>query len=653
MKQPLILLCSLFFFGIAIAQKAPIKWGKIASEDLAMTIYEPDPDADAVVLQDYGNISFDIFPSGPVYKLERIKRIKILKTSAFDRGNVTISYYKTSKTKFQLKAHIFQVDGTETQVPSNDIFDEKIYRSFHQKRVALPDVTEGSIIEYRYTITSPYLTQLPTWYFQEDIPIRASELHVNIPSWFEYARLFQGTDKLVVSETKPSTVNIGGGILDSQTSRYVAEKVEALQEEPFITTMNDYRMRIKFQLNGIQVPGRPYEPYMTTWEGFAEELSTATYFGQQYSKKKRVQPIQKAVESQLALLKTEAEKISFLHQYLTRNMEWDGDYDATININIDKAFELRRGNSAELNLMLLALLRANDIEAYPMLISTRSHGKIFPFYPFISQFNHVLVYAKLKDGKEQFLDIGDAVSPVYLPRIQSLNKQGLVILSEEKTEWMDIKPNKSKNVMMLNLKLDEEGILHGDVTCQHSGYSAVRERRNYADDTEGNYWVNRLEEQAVTAEVDKFEYDNLKDINKAFKGTITCSFPTQTQVVDDFIYLSPIIYSNFKENPFKTEKRIYPIEIAYPFSEQLIVNINIPEGYIVEELPENLNLQMPDKAAKCTYSISKKEENKLQIVLRAKVNKLIFYPEEYEGIKNFYDLISEKLQEQIVLKKKA
>lgn len=651
MKQFIVLFSLLLLSGILLAQKAPIKWGKISEEDLAMTTYEADPDADAVVLYDYGNISFDLFPSGAVYNLSRTKRIKILKNSAFDRGNIEISYFKDSKVKITLKAHVFQPDGSETQVAKQDIYDEKIYQSWYQKRVALPDVTEGCIIEYTYKITSPYLSQLRTWYFQEDIPIRTSELRLNIPEWFEYARLFQGVDLLTVSETNPGIVNIDGRRVDAAISRYVAENVAALKEEPYITTMDDYRMRIKFQLSGTRFPGRPFDPFMTTWEGLAEGLIDSDYFGKQFTKKKRVQPIQAAIEHQLNALDTKLEKIKYIHQYVANNVEWDGDYDATINEDINKAFELKRGNSAEINLMVLALLRANDIEAYPILVSTRGHGKAIELYPFRSQFNHVLVYTKAEDEKPILLDVADSVSPINLPRIASLNKRGLLIWGKERTEWINIESKRSKNVLMANLTLDEEGILKGDIQCQHTGYSAVRERGRYSEDISGSYWVDRLEEQAVIAEIDKFDYSNLAEIEKPFKGTISCTFPEQAQVVNDFIYLSPVFYSGFQENPFKIEKRTYPVDIPYPFSEQVIINIDLPEDYAVEEFPSSIKVEMPNGGGKFTYHVSNKEAGKLQIVARASINQLLYMPEEYEAIKNFYDVVAEKLQEQIVLKR--
>ncbi len=651
MKQRFVLFACLFVFGTTLAQKSPIKWGKIPAEDLAMTTYTPDPEADAVVLYDYGNIYFDVISSGPLYHLTRTKRIKILKNTAFDRGNVTIPYYDDARTKLTLKAHVIQPDGTVTEVSKKDIIDEKIFKEYSQKRVAIPDITEGCVIEYSYKKTSPYLAQLPTWYFQDDIPVRTSELRMSVPAWFEYARLFQGQDKLTVAENELGTTNISGGRIDAHISRYVAENVEALQEEPYITTMDDYLMRIKFQLSGIRAPGRPYEPYMTTWEGLAEKMLDSEYFGEQFTRKKRVQPIQETIAPVLATLETKDAKIKFIHQYLTQNIEWDGDYDSSIDVNIDKAFELRRGNSAELNLMLLALLRVNDIESYPVLISTRGHGKAIELYPFRSQFNHVLVQARGDDGELKLLDVGNANAPANLLRIPSLNKRGLRIESEEKTAWIDIVPQRSKQVMVADMSLDEEGMITADIQCQHVGYSAMRERSRYASDDTGSYWVDYLEEQAVTAELDAFEYSNPKELEKPLKGKISCTLPEQAQVVDDFIYLSPIFYSGFYENPFKIEKRSFPVEIPYPFNEQVVINLSIPDGYVVEEYPKSIKLSMPNGAGKFMYSISEKAPNQLQIMMRSSVNQLMYMPEEYKGIKDFYDVAAEKLQEQIVLKR--
>ena len=120
--------------------------------------------------------------------------------------------------------------------------------------------------------------------------------------------------------------------------------------------------------------------------------------------------------------------------------------------------------------------------------------------------------------------------------------------------------------------------------------------------------------------------------------------------MDDFIYFSPSIYNSFEENPFKLEERVYPVEIPYPFTEQFVFNLDLPEGYVVEELPEPTRVVLPNKGGSFLYMV-KQNGQRLQIIRKIKVSQLEFTPEEYTAIKTFFDLIVAKNEAQIVLKK--
>ena len=106
----------------------------------------------------------------------------------------------------------------------------------------------------------------------------------------------------------------------------------------------------------------------------------------------------------------------------------------------------------------------------------------------------------------------------------------------------------------------------------------------------------------------------------------------------------------FDVNPFTAETRNYPIDFPHPIQEQLIVNLEIPAGYTVQEIPEQTNVSLPKEAAHFQYLISH-DGNKLQLVSKIKLQRLKYSSSEYKMIKDFFDRIIEKQGEQIVLKK--
>src|SRR5690242_7324009 len=89
----LILLTGAVFFTTPqpiLAQSTPIKWGKVTDEELKLKICPFDSSAAAVVLCDYGDVSFNY---GSYVTINRHIRIKILDRKAIDRANIILSYY--------------------------------------------------------------------------------------------------------------------------------------------------------------------------------------------------------------------------------------------------------------------------------------------------------------------------------------------------------------------------------------------------------------------------------------------------------------------------------------------------------------------------------------------------------------------------------
>ena len=116
------------------------------------------------------------------------------------------------------------------------------------------------------------------------------------------------------------------------------------------------------------------------------------------------------------------------------------------------------------------------------------------------------------------------------------------------------------------------------------------------------------------------------------------------------MYFSPILFIGDKENPFKLEERNYPIEYGYPTKKRAIFNIEIPEGYTIESLPENANFGISDNAVTLKYNISI-QGNKINLMVEFSINQVFIPVDQYKNLKGYYQLLIEKLIEKVVLVK--
>lgn len=652
---------ALFFLFIAFlfinslsAQKAPIKWGKASQEDLDMKVYPLDTSAAAVVLVDYGHLRFDFAGSETRYIFHRHRRIKVLRRSAFSEGDITIPYYGDDYIT-SLKGQIINPDGSKQVIKKSEIFDEKVTDTKKAIKFTFPNLQEGSIIEYEYDLYSPYYFQLEQWFFQDDIPTRWSEYRLEVPERFDYVVLNQGREfdiKDITYEFKnihfPGAETVKTKL---QISRYVMENVPALKEENYVTTMADYLARLRFQLSSFNLPDQAHEPVLSTWPKVAEELRSHNNFGQQILKRRNFKSLSQSIQPLLVHATNDAEKVHIIYQALAEQIEWNGQYSYLTKDNLDDCFERKEANSTELNLMLIALLKEQNIPAYPVLISTRSHGKMIQVYPILSQFNHTLALVEL-EGKSTIVDVSSPYRPIGLPRVEALNGMGWLV-DEENSQWIPIDPPKNSEGGMVTLEIGEYGNLKGSYNRRFKGYGAVSHRKKIEEDKEEGLFIKKsLTEQYPDIKVESVIFENVDDLQKPLAEKIIFELPYGVQEAGDFLYLSPVLFPIFDENPLKAEARAYPVNIPYPSVEQYVVVFNLPEGYIIEETPESTKIDLPNQGGSFTYSVKILEDN-IQINSLLKINQLIYSPEEYPIIKSFFDMIIEKQEEQIVLKKKT
>lgn len=652
-KKPCLL--ALFFILLAnlVFSQAnnPPKWGDIPESDLKMTVYADDTSANAVVLSDYGHIFFKYNSDrGFIAYFFHHRRLKVFDKSAFQEGNLLIPFYSADYTEKMkdLDVVVIAPDGTKTKVKTDNIFTEKITKRISAKKVFIPNLQKGSVVEYRYLIeTDDWLTLRP-WYFQEDNPVRRSEIELNIPEYFEYIHLNNITKPFALNELTEKT-EFSGGSSRTITRRMVMEDMPAMKEEPFVTTLDDYRSNVRFQLKRINYPNRSRD-ILSTWHKLAEDLETLEGFGEQYLKRGRYDKIWKAFQRQITPGMDTKDLAELARTFVSNNIKWNGNYRVFVNNgSLNDAFERKTGSSAEINLALLALLREAGLYAWPMLVSTRSNGFCYQEYPFVEQFNTVVVWLQ-DDTGGLLLDATNPFYPLNFVNDEVYNFAGWVA-RKGTPAWQPLSPPEYSMTEMAKMTLREDGTLDGQVTIKAGGHSAVYFREKIAADAQGAFLKERYDDKFPETTIDSTQVEGLEAVQQPVVLKFRATYPNAGQVVNDFIYLSPIADFYIDENPFKALTRLYPVNFPYPIKVQYVALVKIPPGYKLEDAPPPTNLKFPNDGGSVMHSVSTPEEGVIQVNMRLTIKQLDFMPDEYEGLRQFFDRIAQKLDEQIVLKK--
>ncbi len=618
---------------VSLAQSKRIRWGKTTSKERKLVRCDYDPSAEAVVLQSVGKLSLI---AGSPAKISKYVRIKILSKEGLDWANVSIPFYH--KDEFEniigIQAQTINVlanGKTEvTKLKKNQIFTETLNETQKNKKFALPNVKVGSIIEYRYNLVTKATTSFDAWVFQQKIPTLYSYFTARFNVNADYVVIPQG-DRL---EKKYS---------NSARNEWALKNLPALRKEPFINNPWDYAEKIEIQLKGYQRSGyggdSEYVEVMSSWPKLVEDVLNSESFTP-YSQG-RFALARKILQAlPLSGLKPR-QQVEQIYNKVRNHFTWNKYYGVYPMEKLKASWKTQKNNGAGINLWLVTLLKNAGMEAFPVLISTKAHGKILQKYPLLSKFNHLI--ASVKIGEKYYLmDAKQKQYPYQLLPIADLNDLGL-ILDAQSPGWVPLVSTEATHTKVFATLDVAKGQASVNVSLQGQEAYAFRKSPNAKNIVEAK--VSLGNEELPLAKVFT---KNLKDIHQPVQ--IEAKYgEEEAPDLGNIVYIKPVLWSRYLENPFKSPKRFYPIDVNFPREDTYLLNITLPKGYKVESVPKNVNSATADGSIRFLYQ-TKVFGNQLQVMGKVQFLKATIHHRHYGAVRELYSQIVEKYQEMIVLK---
>ena len=657
------------------AQFREPKFGKVEPAELQLTRYDKDTTADALMFFDFGYSRFDVNQARQFqFIYNRHFRIKIFRKSAFHYADVSIILHKNGSARENLENLLAvtynMVDGkmVKTKLASDKIYKAES-KNFVIEKFAFPEVKEGSVIELSYTINSDFLRNFRGWAFQHKYPTLWSQYEYVIPEYFSYRRSSRGYLPFEINKNEPghatfklhfestNTAGFKGKLTpaeDEDLEAITTDAVLAVKDAPaFISESNidcedNYIQSIEFELGSVQYPNVPPKNYVQTWESVNKSMNDDEDFGSALNSKGFIRDtVAKLCNNKTSSL----EKATAIYNYIQQCMRWNGEYNLWAPDGLKQPYHKHTGNSAEINLLLTVMLRTAGLDANPVMFSTRDNGIATTFYPTISRFNSVLAAITI-DGKVSLLDASSKYCPFGVLPANDINGQGRVV--DDKTgDWVDLTASeKSKELMTYSLEIDPDGKMKGSIAGNYGGYAAIVYRDMLSHEKSTDDYIRKLQETTKGLSVSHYSISNTDDNYKSISDSLDVELTDQAEVVGDKIIFNPMLFEKVEKNIYTLEERKYPVDYNYPVSSTIIFEYTIPDGYLVESIPQNFSLKLPDNSISISYIIQN-TGNKIKLLFRKNVNKMLFLPSEYKDLKEFYNQIVRKHAEQIILKKKT
>ncbi len=639
------------------AQEPPIEWGKISRSDFRIAPIPPDSDATALILCDYGESSLND-ELGIVFT--RITRIKILTAAGFDWGTrrVIILAKDDEQRCKDIEGATFVLDRDSNiihkDMDSKAVFEEDVDGRHKRYRFTLPSLAPGCIIEFRYTIVAKHLADVEDWTFQLSEPVHWSEYRVRAPAQIAYAVVNIGYEPFFQNEVTHVPQHFSGetsAFLHEELARcnqyrWVVRDAPALREEPFITTVEDYAMKVQLQLSGYASPAGGVVDVLRNWESVVSELLDDGKFGKRIDATGDVSRKAQEVSARLA---TPEEKVRALYDFVRSSIVWTGSHRLLADAGPDEVLKTKKGSDAEINFLLLSLMKSVGIDGYPVIASTRSNGTVHDVYPIVSQFNCVIAGVKLGES-ERFLDATDRFRPMEMLPYRLLNVSGLVVQSGP-VRWVRLVAREGFiHHTEMKIALSPDGAIHGTAESRDAEYSGLEKRRDIQDGKAQTVaqGIFGLEGAGIT--VDSVVFTHADNSTSPLKTWATISAEDFAQKAGDLMYVSPVIADRIRKNPFKQQERKYPLDLGYGRDISSVTTLSIPDGYAIKEYPLDREIELSKEAALYSRKTTVNEGNiQISSTLRLKAAELP--AASYGRLKDFYQKLVSLQGEQIVLER--
>lgn len=619
--------------------------------NLEVNNYEKDSTANALVLYESGNSYIDNTDFNLNTTIKR--KIKVLNKSGVENATISIYLYNSKNSKERIKNikgnsyNIVNGEVVNTVLEPKNIYKEKYNDNYTIVKFTLPNIKEGSVFTYSYSLVSPFIFKYKGWEFQGDIPKLYSEYNTSIPGNYHYNIKLVGA--LPLSENKEVlkknciSVN-GGGTADCINTTYVMENVPAFVEEGYMTTRSNYLSRIEYELKTLTQFDGTKNHYTKLWKDVDRELRTDPNIGKQLNKSVSIEDIGISIKTESDSLKI----ATSIYSQIQKNYTWNKEFELFKNVSLKSIIKNKSGNSAEINILLINALKEVGLNVKPLLTSTRRNGLVTKIFPVLSDFNYII--AHLKIGKKVFLlDATEKYLPFGEIPFRCLNQYGRLLDFKKGGSWVNINPEKTSNIQHKVIYSLNEEKLKIKIQSRYTGYHSFPKKQLYFSNA--NQYLEQFENKYVTLDLidHKVDTKNINDSNFTESYSLESN---ELNIVSDNYYIDPFIFKFFSTNPFKLQERTYPIDFGYKDVYSYAFEMNFNENFEIIDIPKNIYLKLPEN--KGSFQINTmSSKNKVTMFLKISFNEAIYPHYFYEALKQLMDsIVDNQKKSLIVLKKK-
>ena len=625
------------------------------------------PDTDAICLLREGKFMMDMALS----TFSEHVIVKIFEKSGKKYADVKIPFYEDWEI-LELHARTIKPGGDIVELNQENIFEVSDFEEFilyadkKAKVFTFPAVDTNCILEYYYTLgyIGPYV---PMWSFQDEIPVITAKFMYDVPRnvGFKY-----------ITSSVPGHA-IEKDIIDTpyrNKARFTVKNLPAIKEEPLVSSIYDIS-------SWILMTWASMETYF--WGEISSGQESWASIGYKYhlvldSLLVPSDIVQEKVSELTIACKDDEEKIRAIYEYIQNNFRYVAisvEGHRFMPNDPEEVLHNLYGDCKDLASLLITMLKAADIKAYPVLIKTKDAGGFIIDFPAHNQINHVMVAIPLKYfndhaefqrvavfGDNDYSSADDHViadpTAVTIPLGELHSKvygQHMVLCSGTDSRLVQIPHDKySNNASICNIEMcEQQDSYHGTIDLHLYGERAARLKyaiRHSNQKETQDFVLKYLNGYPFKTHLDTFKFidDDLSDSEIMVTIDFTKDGSFQKSGSQLFI---PVMLNSIKEfsEVHACHDRQNNIEFPFPCKFNHKVKVVIPKGYRLNSLPDRESMQNEW----CEYTLSAFAAGDTITINRNVIIKECVVPKEkFPELKQFAARVLDSNQKIIVLDEK-
>ncbi|NIM97090.1 MAG: DUF3857 domain-containing protein [candidate division Zixibacteria bacterium] len=646
MKYPRIALFALVEVVLSLTSFLPLSarahaWEKIDLDQ--MPTRGMFPYSDAVIIRDEASMAIE--PDGEALFTQH--RIMKVFSDPGKRYSLQEIPFNSSVEVIKIKARTIHPDGEEFLLDPKDIREKSLlseyvlYSDAKIKDFYFPRMDTNCVLEYEYQLRFSSLLYWGDWFFESHLPTLFSKYTLIAPKYFDFK-------VKVLNDKIAPKIEFRKG---KKIFTWESTNKRALKKEPFMPPAADTALRLVFSPLQFRFGDTTYSS--RNWDDIASwywQISQPSFIPGQ--------KVQLLASELTAALGSREEKIKAVFEYIQERIRYisvavgTGAFKPHLCADI---LEYAYGDCKDMTSLVIALLRAANVEAFPALLSTKGHRSVLNDMPKVKQFDHVVVAVPSEDeyawldpacrncgfGQLPFEDQG-ATALVMKPT------GGELVVTPETSE------HENFTHTIWEIKLNSDGSASGKVIIQAGGQEDLSFRASL---TESRPQRRRkalsgfLASWLVDPYLVDYEFKNFEE--KDSSVLIQASFVSgRFGAEEQGTFYLPVNLNtqSYLNLMFPQEQRDYAVIFDFKFINTDELTLQIPEEFEIDYLPGAVRLDEPFGLFESTC---RSEDNRIKYTRVFVRRELYVSADQYPELKEFYDNAAEADNQRIILREKG